>query len=373
MATANIYLCKSATDLSAWIQAIDIHIKPNMIDTLYVTFICVQTQTKPDDYNVTYPLDDLKWFSLESVLPDGRLKWIRAAYPQRHSEYAYLDEVENVIQDGEVRDDRTGVGTKAIFGSQVRFDISDSVPILTTKQMAWKTVLRELLFFIRGNTDTKLLESEGVKIWRGNTSREFLDKSNLTEYAEGDMGPMYGFNWRHFGATYTTAQDDYSGEGVDQLVALIDGLKTDPFSRRHIMTTYDPSTVNKCVLYPCHGLTLQMYVSNDRELSCHVYCRSQDEFLGKPFNQLSYGIFTHIIAKLVGMLPKELIISSGDTHIYKNHMEQVAEQLKRPPLPLPRLLISDSILNKPLNEITVDDFTLSGYVSHPPISAPMAV
>ena len=294
-------------------------------------------------------------------------------------EESYLNELRTILAKGNARPDRTGVGTVSLFARQLRFDLSDgTVPFLTTKALAWKAVLKELLWFIRGHTDSKELEAQGVKIWGGNTSRAFLDARGLTDYEEGDVGPMYGFAWRHFGAAYKGCKADYAGQGVDQLARLEAGLKADPTSRRHVMTTFDPSAVDQCVLYPCHGLVTQFYVEETQtgyapQLSCHVYCRSQDMFLGQPFNIAGYAVLLALMAKRCGMKRGELVISTGDSHVYKNHLEAVEAQLKRPMLPFPLLEVSDTVVGKPWEAVDVQDFKVVGYLHGPAIRAPMAV
>jgi len=294
-------------------------------------------------------------------------------------EHAYLETLRDVLENGSVRPDRTGVGTVSLFARQMRFDISSSVPILTTKRMPFKMIIRELLWFLRGETDSKVLERQGVSIWQGNTTREFLDARGLSTYTEGDIGPMYGYQWRHYGCPYEGCDADYTGKGFDQLTRLIDGLKTDPFSRRHMLTTYNPEAVDASVLAPCHGIVAQFYVnqstaSNPKlRLSCHVYNRSQDMFLGVPFNIASYAVMTYIIAKKCDMDPYELIVSTGDTHIYSTHIEQVKEQLKRHPFAFPKLSINENVATKSFKELDVSDFELIGYQHHTALSAPMAV
>lgn len=291
-----------------------------------------------------------------------------------HQEYVYLRELTSILLHGEKdRPDRTGVGTISSFGHQLRFDISKSIPLLTTKFVAFQIVLKELLWFLRGETDSKTLEAQGVTIWRLNSTREFLDTHGLNNYREGTIGPMYGWIWNHLGASYDGPDADYTNKGINQLENLVIGLKTDPFSRRHMITTYAPQYATQGVLYPCHGIVAQFYVSTSRELSCHVYCRSQDTFLGQPFNIASYTILTYILAKMCDMTPKELILSTGDTHIYSNHVDQVYAQLARKPLPFPVLEISETVRNKSFHELDTTDFNLIGYMYHPAIKAPMAV
>ena len=309
-----------------------------------------------------------------------------------HGEHAYLNILTDILNEGKAREDRTKVGTVAVFGRQMRFDISKSVPLLTTKAMGWKSIIEELLWFLQGKTDSKILENKKINIWKGNTTREFLDNRGLHSYEEGDTGPMYGFQWRHMGAEYKGAAHDYktpTHQGHDQIAWLINQLRTDPYNRRHMITTYNPLDVEKGVLAPCHGIVVQFYVEdvvkenqskhtifdNRKRLSCHVYNRSQDSFLGMPYNIFSYAVLVHIIAKFTDMKPCELIISTGDTHIYSNHMEQCQEQIKRTPMPFPVLNIKDAVLKKSngIDDLTIDDFELIGYISHPAIRAPMAV
>lgn len=348
---------------------------------LYLTVI-----EKEFDCDVTYPMKDLKYYQIvdyetSRYSKDEKCFYRYITYKRQdnsytHGEYEYLNLLREILNKNE-RSDRTGVGTKSLFARQLRFDISRSVPFLTTKQLAWKSVLKELLWFIQGKTDSKLLEEQKVMIWKGNSTREFLDNRGLNHYVEGDIGEMYGFNWRYYGAEYKGCCNDYTGQGYDQLKQLIENLKNDPFSRRHMITTFNPATAKNGTLLPCHGIVSQFYVDEDKSeqkhLSCHVYCRSSDCFLGLPFNIASYAIFTYIIAKLVDMKPKELIISTGDTHIYLNHLEQVKTQLERDPLPFPILEISDEIKNKDLNDINENDFNLVGYLHHPVIKASMAI
>jgi thymidylate synthase len=295
-----------------------------------------------------------------------------------HQEGRYLNLLKKTLYFGEKRDDRTGTGTISLFGEQLRFDISKSVPLLTTKKMGWKSIIHELLWFLRGDTNANNLKAVGVNIWDGNTTRDFLDARGLTEYPVGDIGAGYGFQWRHSGAEYTTCNGDYTGAnaGVDQIAYILNELQTNPTSRRMYMTAWNPSALHKMTLPPCH-VSAQFYVNFDKDggkhLSCHMYQRSVDEFLGLPYNILSYSVLTYILAKKTGMQPKELIISMGDSHIYNNHVTQVAEQLERTPFSFPVLVLSDDIITKDFTEMTIDDFKLDNYQSHPAIKAPMAV
>lgn len=296
-------------------------------------------------------------------------------------EHKYLDCIKHILEKGNSRDDRTGVGTISVFGHQIHFDISQSIPLLTTKKVPWKSCIEELLWFMRGDTDAKILQRRGVKIWDGNTSREFLNNRGLHHYDTGILGPGYGWQWRHFGAKYSQAFADTSNVdsskigGFDQLEYVINELKTNPFSRRIMMSYWNPPDFDKTALLPCH-FSLQFYVTErngERYLSCMFNMRSNDIFLGNPFNIFSYAVLTYIIAKRCDMKPDCLIYNVGDMHIYKNHLEQIAEQSKREIRPFPKLFLNPDIKTKPIDQITVEDFDIVGYFSHPPIRAPMAI
>jgi thymidylate synthase len=294
---------------------------------------------------------------------------------KRHEEYGYLDLLKTIRLDGSERPDRTGVGTRSIFApNPLRFDLSKGFPLVTTRFMGWKMVVKELLWFLRGQTDSKVLEAQGVNIWKRNTTREFLCERGLQHYREGDIGPMYGWIWRNIGAEYRGCDASYMGHGIDQIERLLTDLKVDPYSRRHILTTYCPLYVDQGCLMPCHGIVTQFYVS-DKHLSCHVYNRSQDVFLGMTMNIASYALLTCIIAKKADMIPGELVVSSGDSHLYLNHLVQADLQLlpSRVPLPFPVLEVNDAVRDKNVDDITLEDFNLVGYLHHPAIKAEMAV
>lgn len=290
-------------------------------------------------------------------------------------EEEYLMLLQNILQYGKEREDRTGVGTIGQFGTNLRFSLrNNKVPMLTTKKMFLKGVVEELLFFLRGDTDTKKLEAKGVNIWKGNTSREFLDKRGLHHLPEGDMGKGYGFQWRKFGQTDNCDNGHCiaDGEGVDQLAQVINTLKTNPTDRRIIISGWNPQQIPETALPPCH-MMVQFYVNNNK-LSAQFYMRSVDTFLGLPFNLLSYAILTRIIAHTVGMEAEELIFVGGDTHIYKNHVEQVKEQISREPFQFPTLLIKRELKEvEDIEDLQLSDFEVQGYESHPSIKADMAV
>ena len=295
-----------------------------------------------------------------------------------HEEFRYLQLLGDVLQNGSKKEDRTEDGTVSLFGTQLRFSLEENkVPMLTTKKMFVKGVVEELLFFLRGDTDTKKLEAKGVNIWKGNTSREFLDKVGLRYLPEGHMGKGYGFQWRKFGA-HDDVIDYESGiyqsvdQGFDQLKQVVETLKTNPNDRRMIISAWHPAQLKKAALPPCH-MMVQFYVDNGK-LSSQFYMRSVDTFLGLPFNLLSYAILTRILAQTTGLEAKELIFVGGDTHIYKNHIPSVMEQLIREPYPFPTMVI-----NKNLNTVgdiealKFEDFKFENYQCHPAIKAEMAV
>jgi thymidylate synthase len=292
-------------------------------------------------------------------------------------ESSYLKMMDEILKDGIEKEDRTGVGTISLFGGQQKYDVSKFLPILTTKFVPIKLIIKELLWFLRGDTDAKNLQKEGVHIWDGNSTREFLDKRGLTQYKDGELGPIYSFQWRHFGAVYKGADADYSGEGVDQIQCIYELLKSDPFSRRIILSAWNPVDLDKMALPPCHVM-FQLYVEEDkvtgiRHLSGHLYQRSSDYFLAANYNLVSYTILLYIFAKKLGYQPRHMFMSFGDRHLYKNHIEQAKQQLQRNPRPQPILVLNDNIVNKKWEEISVDDFDLVGYLPHPAIKAEMAV
>ena len=273
----------------------------------------------------------------------------------------YHDLLEDILNNGEVKDDRTGVGTISVFGRQLRFDLAVGFPAVTTKKLAWKSVVSELLWFIEGSGDERRLaeilhgsrDIERSTIWTGNAQAAYWTPK--ARY-DGDLGRVYGVQWRDW-------------RGVDQLSNLIEGIKTDPNGRRHIITAWNVDELDKMALPPCHVLA-QFYVSNGK-LSCHMYQRSVDVFLGLPFNITSYALLTHMIAQVCDLKVGELIISTGDTHIYSNHVEQVKEQLSREEYPLPALFLNPEI--KDVDKFSMDDILLFDYQSHGTIKADMAV
>lgn len=280
----------------------------------------------------------------------------------------YLDMCRYILEHGEDRPDRTGTGTRSVFGYQTRYDLREGFPLLTTKKMYLRPIAEELLWFIKGDTNIKYLVDRNVKIWNewpyedfkksedfnGETLEEFVEKiKNDDEFAKkhGNLGPVYGAQWRNF-----------NNEGTDQLMKLIDSLKNNPFSRRHIISAWNPSQVDEMALPPCHTL-MQFYVSGDKKyLSCQLYQRSADTFLGVPFNIASYALLTCMLAQVCGYEPKEFIHTIGDAHIYKDHFDVVKTQIEREPLPLPHLVLNKDIDN--LFDFKIEDIKLEGYQSH---------
>ncbi|XP_038051806.1 thymidylate synthase-like isoform X1 [Patiria miniata] len=286
-----------------------------------------------------------------------------------HDELQYLQLIRRIIDEGQTKEDRTGTGTRSIFGVQSRYNLRGQFPLLTTKRVFWRGLAEELLWFIRGCTSVKALVDKNVHIWDANGSRDFLDKRGLSHYEDGDLGPVYGFQWRHFGATYKTMHDDYTGQGVDQLANVIHKIKTDPTDRRIIMSAWNPCDLDKMALPPCHAF-VQFYVVN-KELSCQLYQRSGDMGLGVPFNIASYSLLTYMIAHITDLTPGDFVHTIGDAHVYKNHIDALEVQLQREPLPFPTLHIKRKVEN--IDDFTMDDFEIREYKSHPKIAMAMAV
>jgi thymidylate synthase len=263
-------------------------------------------------------------------------------------EQPYLDLLADVLAHGVERGDRTGTGTRGVFGRQMRFDLSAGFPLLTTKKLHFKSVAVELLWFLRGDTNVRWLQERGVSIWD-----EWADE-------DGELGPVYGKQWRSWAAP--------DGRSIDQIARLVEGLKTNPNSRRHVVSAWNPAEVDDMALPPCHCL-FQFFVAKGR-LSCQLYQRSADVFLGVPFNIASYALLTHMVAQVVGLGPGEFIHTLGDAHLYLNHLEQAELQLGRAPLPPPRLQLAPKT---DLFAFDYEDIRLEGYQAHPHIKAKVAV
>ena len=262
----------------------------------------------------------------------------------------YLNLLKLVMENGAERSDRTGVGTIGVFGAQARFDLRESFPLLTTKKLHTRSIIYELLWFLRGDTNIKYLNDNRVTIWD-----EWADK-------EGNLGRVYGAQWRDWRTP--------DGGKIDQIENLVEGIKKDPFGRRHIVCAWNPGELGKMALPPCHAM-FQFYVSPDGGLSCQLYQRSADLFLGVPFNIASYAMLTMMVAQVCNLKPREFIHTFGDLHIYKNHFNQVREQLSREPRRLPTLKLNPD--RKRLEDFVFEDFSFEGYDPHPTIKAPIAV
>jgi thymidylate synthase len=261
----------------------------------------------------------------------------------------YLDLMRHVLEHGHAKSDRTGTGTLSVFGGQMRFDLAAGFPLLTTKKLHTRSIIHELLWFLRGETNIRYLKDNGVSIWD-----EWADEA-------GELGPVYGHQWRHWQTP--------DGREVDQITQLVEGLKKNPDSRRHIVSAWNPADVDKMALPPCHAL-FQFYVA-DGKLSCQLYQRSADIFLGVPFNIASYALFTLMLAQVCGFKPGDFVHTLGDAHLYSNHLEQARLQLARAPRPLPVMRINPAV--RDLFAFRFEDFTLEGYDPHPHIAAKVAV
>ncbi len=296
----------------------------------------------------------------------------------------YHDLLEDILKNGEVKDDRTGVGTISVFGRHLRFDLNTGFPAITTKKLAWKACVGELLWFLEGSDDERRLAEithgtkEGtVTIWTPNALAPYWKRKAKFD---GDLGRVYGVQWRHWNKYVEEMDYGPAHKGgnrlavdrieVDQLMNLIEGLKKDPNGRRHILSAWNVAEMDQMALPPCHVMS-QFYVNKDKKLSCHMYQRSVDVFLGLPFNIASYALLTHMLAQVCDLKVGELIISTGDTHIYSDHVEQVNEQLRREAYPQPTLWLNPKIKN--IDKFTMDDIKLQNYQSHDSIKAKMAV
>jgi len=266
-----------------------------------------------------------------------------------HEERQYLDLLEEVLERGALKADRTGTGTRSVFGRQMRFALADRFPLLTTKKLHLKSIIYELLWFLRGETNVRWLQARGVSIWD-----EWAD-------AEGELGPVYGYQWRHWRTP--------DGREIDQIRQVVDNLRARPDSRRHLVSAWNPADVDRMALPPCHAL-FQFYVAEGR-LSCQMYQRSADLFLGVPFNIASYSLLTLMVAQVCGFRPGEFVLSLGDAHLYLNHLEQAREQLGRAPRSFPRMRLDPGVHD--LFAFQYEDFALEDYDPHPAIRAPIAV
>jgi len=292
-----------------------------------------------------------------------------------HPEKVYLDALKNILENGDDRPDRTGTGTRSIFGLQMRFDLTEGFPAVTTKKLAWKAVVSELLWFLEGSGDELRLReilhgeryTEKKTIWSDNAAASYWTSKKLQRHP-GDLGRIYGVQWRKWRKPLVRINKVVL-QNHDQLIELIKGIKEDPYSRRHIITAWNPGELDLMALPPCHILA-QFYVANGK-LSCQMYQRSADMFLGVPFNIASYALFTHMAAQVCNLEVGDLVITIGDAHIYNNHFDQVKEQISRKPLPLPTLKLNPEV--NVIMDFEMSDIELEDYESHEAIKAPMAV
>ena len=287
----------------------------------------------------------------------------------KHAEYQYLDLIRKIMHTGDIKNGRNGI-TKSIFGAHMDFSLeNNSIPLITTKKLAWKTCFKELFWFMNGETDNKLLKNQNVNIWTKNATKDFL-KSRGLNYREDDLGPVYGHQWRHFNAKYDTCENDYTDKGVDQLQNVVDQLKDkeDKYSRRILLSAWNPQQLDEMALPPCHVLA-QFSVDSEDGLSCALYQRSGDVGLGVPFNIASYSCLTHILAKHCDLNPKKFVYFLGDAHIYEEHEKALAEQLKRKPFFFPTIEIN--VKNEKIDDYSLKDIKIKNYHFHKNIKMDM--
>lgn len=331
--------------------------------------------TVPTSSRMLFPLTFGKIDNTRIQLPtssEWSLNWASPSnkFDGVDEERQYQRLVSEIIATGSKRMDRTQVGTIALFGQQMKFSLRNgSFPLLTTKKMPFGCIAKELLWFISGSTDSKVLAKQGVRIWDANGSREALDSLGFIEREEGDLGPVYGHQWRHFGAKYVDCHTDYTGQGIDQLAECIRKIKETPFDRRIVMSAWNPSDIGMMALPPCH-MFCQFFVA-DGELSCLMYQRSADMGLGVPFNIASYALLTAMIAHVCDLLPGDFYHMIGDAHVYSNHVDALTKQLCRTPRGFPKLYFKREVTN--IDDFKFEDFEIEGYNPHPAIAMKMAL
>lgn len=287
------------------------------------------------------------------------------------NEEGYLNGLSFILENGENRTDRTGTGTLSVFApNNIKYDLSETFPLFTTKRIAWKTCIKELLWFISGDTNAKTLQKQGVKIWDGNTSRNFLDSQGLNHFPEGSLGYGYGFQWRNFNGEMDLHTNEITKKGIDQLQNCIDLIRNNPSSRRIYMTAWNPAQLHMMALPPCH-VSIQFYVRNNKYLDSCMYQRSADGFLGEPINVASYSLLTCMIAKITNLKPGVFTHCKGDSHIYLDHIEQVKTQLSREILPPPVLIIKGN--QKEISDFKFEDLLFENYKCHSSIKANMSI
>lgn len=348
----------------------------NKFDNIFLFHTTDKKEACSDKKDELFP-DIPYFFNIEDYIPYINLTFLKYKknpyYLQQKTkniDIIYNNLVNDILINGVPKEDRTETGVISSFGHQIKIDISENAPLLTCKKVAWKTCIKELLWFLRGETDSKILQRQGVHIWDKNSSREFLDKRGLTHFEEGEIGKAYGWQIRHSGGDFETKTG-----GVDQLEYIENLLKTEPESRRILWNLWIPQDLNETALTPCH-YAFQLYTKKVKGvyyLSGMVSLRSNDMFLGNPFNIFSYYVLIMILCERNDMVPDELILSIGDAHIYTNHMEQIKEQVSRTVKSAPKLVMSGFLKNKTWSDISIKDFDVVGYFPHPSIKADMAV
>ena len=340
----------------------------NIIDNVYISIATKEI------INENLYINNLEPY-LKNMCQKKEIKIYHYKFPE-HQELQYLQLLQKTMIS--TRRQTRNAKTFSIFSEKLSFDLTKGFPLLTTKKVFLRGVFEELLFFLRGQTNSKILELKGVNIWKPNTTKEFIEKCGLP-YEEGDMGPLYGFNWKHFGAEYLGCNIDYTKKGYNQLENVLDLLINDPCSRRILLTDYNPSIANQGVLYPCHSIVIQFYISeieNNKMVSMNMYQRSVDEFLGLPFNIASNALFLHLICNTLNIktekqqyYPDKLNILMGDCHIYDSHLDAVKEQLQRIPYNLPQIHIKTA--HNLLENYKWEDIEIINYNCHPVIKAEM--
>ncbi len=348
----------------------DINTITNIFKLEEISNVKEYNNTKYINVKYTNSMSNLEneYFDVFSNLP-------QLIYAKDGFEYNYISLIQNILKNGVKKTDRTGTGTISLFGQSLKIDISKTIPLLTTKYMNWRNIIEELLWFLRGDTDVNILNSKGIKIWDGNTTREFLDKNNLQHIPEKTIGASYSWQWRNFGAAYNPVYKDTSKnkckEGFDQINYILNLLKTEPTSRRMVLSGWNPSMLKDMALPPCHLMAIFNVV--DTKLNCHLVMRSTDVGLGLPYNLFSYSVLVYILAKKANLQPGELYYTGTDVHIYTNHIQSLENQCKETIKTQPVLILDESIKHKDFSEITINDFDLFGYYSGKFLKMDMAI
>ena len=351
-----------------------------LVDTVYYSEI--QQSITPDSENDAVYMNseilrDIKTKAAHTKEAEGVVFY--KYQPKKHPEFQYLETLSDCLTKGTVRQTRNG-NTYSMFHRSMTFDLREGFPLLTTKKVFMRGIFEELMFFLKGQTNSKLLEDKQINIWKPNTTKQFIESCGLP-YQEGDMGPMYGWNWKHFGTEYESCLTDYTNKGFNQIEYAMNLLRKDPYSRRILMTTYNPAQAGKGVLYPCHSLVIQFYAEEDKDavggylISMNMYQRSVDMACGLPFNIASNALLLHLVCETLNKTesvrysPKNLNILLGDIHVYEQHIDGVKEQIAREPYTFPKLVFKQT--HKSIEEYTYDDIVVDGYVSHAPIKYQM--